>query len=58
MLHISFAGTMEMMFESISLVQLSDMTRLPDYLNDGGPATAGNLRCHVQLSSLFLGLLE
>ena len=44
MLHISFAGTLEMMFESISLVQLSDMTRLPDYLNDGGPATAGNLR--------------
>ena len=35
MLHISFAGTLEMMFESISLVQLSDMTRLPDYLNDG-----------------------
>ena len=46
MLHISFAGTLEMMFESISLVQLSDMTRLPDYLNDGGPATAGSLRRH------------
>ena len=52
MLHISFAGTLEMMFESISLVQLSDMIRLPDYSNDGGPATAGNLRCHSHAPSL------
>lgn len=46
MLHVFLAGTMEMMFESISLVQLSDMIRLPDYSNDGGPATAGSLRRH------------
>lgn len=46
MLHISFAGTMEMMFESLSIVQPGDMIRLPDYSNDGGPATAGSLRRH------------
>lgn len=46
MLHVFLAGTMEMMFESLSIVQPGDMIRLPDYSNDGGPATAGSLRRH------------
>jgi len=46
MLHVFLAGTMEMMFESLSIVRPGDMIRLPDYSNDGGPATAGSLRRH------------
>lgn len=52
MLHVFLAGTMEMMFESLSIVQPGDMIRLPDYSNDGGPATAGNLRRHSHAPSL------